>query len=169
MSRVEEAANGTEKLQEASPEREYLTFLLGVEEYAAPVEAVREIRPWEPVTRVPNAYPYEMGLVNVRGAIVPVIDLRHRLGLAVLPPGPHAVVIHFVLGQRGQERVIGGLVDALRDVLKVPAHLEQPVPSTQKNNPTTRFARGVVEYDKRMLVLLDLRQALDAPETIKPV
>ncbi|ABC27366.1 Chemotaxis signal transduction protein [Hahella chejuensis KCTC 2396] len=144
---------------QAEQENEYLTFSLADEEYAAPIMLVKEIRAWEPVTRVPYAEPWECGLINVRGAIVPIIDLRKRIGLTKLEYNKHTVVVMFAFDSGGRERVRGAVIDALNDVVRFPSSKIQPSPELRKRK-ATQFAQGVVEYDGRMIVMLDLIRAL---------
>ncbi len=148
--------------QEAVEEsEEFLTFRLGQEEYAVSIMRVKEIRAWEPVTRVPHAKPWECGLINVRGAIVPIIDLRKRIGLADLTYTKHTVVIMFGLENAGRERVQGAVVDALTDVARLLPSQVQPSPQLNRGRQV-HFAQGVVEHEGRMIVMLDLLKALDA-------
>ena len=141
--------------------REYLTFRLDAEEYAVPIEKVKEIRAWEPVTRVPHAASFECGLINVRGAIVPILDLRRRLGVKAPDYDRHTVVIMFSLpGVNGRERVCGAVVDALSDVVRLADTEIQPPPQLSRRK-SMRFAAGVVEHKERMIVLLDVNGALN--------
>ena len=139
---------------------EYLTFKLNQEEYAVPITKVKEIRAWEPVTRIPHAKSWECGLVNVRGAIVPIFDLRKRIGLTDVAYTSHTVVIMFSIELRGKERVQGVVVDALTDVVKFSSSQIQPSPQIRASRPL-RFAQGVVEYEGRMVIMLDLMKALE--------
>jgi purine-binding chemotaxis protein CheW len=141
--------------------REYLTFRLDEEEYAVPIGQVKELRAWEPVTRVPHAAAYECGLINVRGAIVPVLDLRKRLGFKAQAYNRHTVVIMFSLpGPQGKDRTSGAVVDALSDVVRFPDHAIQPPPQLSRKQ-SMRFAAGVIEHNNRMIVLLDVAGALN--------
>ena len=138
---------------------EYLTFSLAREEYAVPIMKVKEIRAWEPVTRVPHSAAWECGLINVRGAIVPIIDLRKRIGLKKFDYNKHTVVIMFSIEDQGKEKVQGAVVDELTDVVRFPTVQIQPAPEL-KRRKATQFAFGVVEYSGRMIVMLDLAKAL---------
>ncbi len=148
-------------------EREYLTFSLGSETYALDILRVREIRSWETVTRVPFAEPWECGLVNVRGAIVPVTDLRRRLGLSPRPFDKHTVVI--LVGRRENERdkTCGLVVDQLNDVISAPATRIQDAPRF-RSRIDMRFVRGLTEHAGRMVILLNLDTLFDTTATPSP-
>ncbi|WP_369600275.1 chemotaxis protein CheW [Hahella sp. SMD15-11] len=110
--------------------REYLTFSLGDEVYAIDILRVREIRSWETVTRVPFADPWECGLVNVRGAIVPVTDLRRRLSLNTRPFDKHTVVILVGRRENDRDKTCGLVVDQLNDVISAAATRIQDAPGS---------------------------------------
>ena len=158
-----EAVTDNEKDATDQPQaqlREYLTFQLEREEYAVPINEVKEIRAWEPVTRIPNSQPWECGLVNIRGAIVPIMDMRKRLDLPAVPFNRHTVVILFTLeNAAGKSRTAGAVVDALSDVLRFADHDVQPPPQLKRRR-SLRFARGVIEHDQHMVVVLDVHAAL---------
>lgn len=140
--------------------REFLTFRLDGEEYAVPIEKVTEIRAWEAVTRVPNSEAWECGLINIRGAIVPIIDMRLRLGIAPKAYTKHTVVVLFTLvDAQGRERTRGVVVDELSDVMRFPESRIQPPPQLSPK-PSLRFAQGVVEHQDRMIVMLNISEAL---------
>lgn len=140
--------------------QEYLTFRLDQEEFAVPIGLVKEIRAWEPVTRIPHAADYECGLVNIRGAIVPILDLRKRLALPAAPCSKHTVVVLFALSDtQGKTRTCGAVVDALSDVVRFRDRDIQPPPQLARRR-SLRFASGVVEHGQRMVVMLDSDLAL---------
>ncbi len=101
---------------------QFLSLVLGDEEYAVDILRVQEIRSWEPVSRIPNVAAYEKGVVNLRAAIVPSIDLRARFGLPHLEYSALTVVVVVVLQsitQTGKTRVMGVVVDSVSDVMDV--------------------------------------------------
>ncbi len=164
MSEVEDEEN----LEQAAPEeeaREYLTFRLEGEEYAVPIEKVKEIRAWEAVTRVPHSERWECGLINIRGAIVPIIDMRLRLSLPAKAYTKHTVVVLFsFMGPQGKEKTVGVVVDELSDVVRFQdTHIQQPPQLSRRRS--MRFAAGVVEHDSRMIVLLDINAAIAQDES----
>jgi purine-binding chemotaxis protein CheW len=134
-----------------------ITFRLDGEEFGLPVETVREVIRVGDITRVPQAPPHIRGVTNLRGRILPVVEIRSRLGLAPLVPRSTARVI--VVEVRG--RVLGLLVDSVAQVQKLPADRLVAAPDEVKSAHTT-YLTGVVHMDERLIILLDLALALDA-------
>jgi purine-binding chemotaxis protein CheW len=135
-----------------------ITFRLDGEEFGLPVETVREVIRVGDVTRVPQAPAHIRGVTNLRGRILPVVEIRTRLGLAPLVPRSTARII--VVEVRG--RVLGLLVDSVAQVQKLPADRLVAAPDEVKSAHTT-YLTGVVHLDDRLIILLDLALALDAP------
>lgn len=134
---------------------QYLTVNLAHEEYAIDILAVREIRGWTPVTRIPQAPSYVLGVLNLRGAIVPVLDLRLRFGLAREEYGATTVtVIVTVAG-----RLFGVVVDAVSDVLDVQPEQVRPVPD-MGTTVDTEYLKGLTAVEERMVLLLDVDKLL---------
>jgi purine-binding chemotaxis protein CheW len=139
-----------------------ITFRLDGEEFGLPVETVREVIRVGDITRVPQAPPHIRGVTNLRGRILPVVEIRTRLGLAPLVPRSTARVI--VTEVRG--RVLGLLVDSVAQVQKLPADRLVAAPDEVTSAHTT-YLTGVVHLDGRLIILLDLALALDASATPK--
>lgn len=134
---------------------QYLTVNLLAEEYGIDILAVREIRGWTPVTRIPQAPHYVLGVLNLRGAIVPVLDLRLRFGLEREEYGPTTVtVIVTVAG-----RLFGVVVDAVSDVLEVAGDAIRPVPD-MGTAVDTEYLKGLTSAGERMVLLLDVDKLL---------
>jgi purine-binding chemotaxis protein CheW len=140
----DEAATRTAPLQQ-------LTFALAEEEYAVDILAVREIRGWSHVTRIPQAPDYVLGVLNLRGAIVPVMDLRLRFGLVRESYGDTTVMIIVAIG----ERLFGIVVDAVSDVIDIDPAAIKPVPDMGAV-VDTRYLKGLATYQERMVMLLDV-------------
>lgn len=138
---------------------EYLTFTLGEEHYGVDILKVQEIRGYDAVTRLPDAPDYIKGVINLRGTIVPVIDLRLKLRLAQARYDSFTVMI--VLNV--EERVVGIVVDSVSDV--VPLSGEQ-IRATPEFGAAvdTRCISGIGTLDDRMLILLDIETLLDSAE-----
>ncbi len=134
---------------------EYLSFRLGDEDYGVDILKVQEIRGWEPVTRIPNAPPYVRGVLNLRGAIVPVYDLRQRLGMESRGYDKETVVI--VVRAQGEEgeKSIGLVVDAVSDVMRADADAIRPAPEFGARLDA-EFLVGMMTVDDRMVMLLDV-------------
>ncbi|MBY0430274.1 MAG: chemotaxis protein CheW, partial [Rhodospirillales bacterium] len=108
----------------ASPEFQAISFTIGDEEYACDIMAIREIRGWSRTTSLPNAAPYMRGVINLRGIIVPIFDLRARFGMGVCEPTKTHVVIIVNVGNK----VMGVLVDTVSDIISVRHDAIAPVP-----------------------------------------
>lgn len=143
----------------SSASKEYLSFALGGEEYAIDILCVREIRGYEPVTRIANAPPFVKGVTNLRGAIVPIVDLRLRFGLEAADYGPFTVVIVLDLGTR----TVGVVVDTVSDVVTLEDGQIQPPPAFVAG-VANAFIRGLAGQGAQMLVVLDIVGMMLAPE-----
>ncbi|WP_298831745.1 chemotaxis protein CheW [uncultured Piscinibacter sp.] len=138
---------------------EFLTFRLGDEEYGIDILRVQEIRSYEPPTRIANAPAFIKGVVNLRGVIVPIVDLRMKLGCASAEYNAFTVVI--VLNVRG--RVVGAVVDSVSDVLELPAGSIKPAPELSCAIDSG-FITGIGAVrngngdgaSERMLILMDI-------------
>src|SRR5271170_4619992 len=108
--------------------QQYLTFMLAGEEYGVDILRVQEIKGWDRATRIPHTPDYVLGVINLRGAVVPILDLRRRFGLEATDFGPTTVVIVVrVMSGRG-ERTVGVVVDAVSEVYNVDAADTKPPP-----------------------------------------
>jgi purine-binding chemotaxis protein CheW len=104
----------------------YLAFWLGKEEFAVPVGRIREIIPWQEITPVPQAASYVLGVINLRGKVVPVMDLRLRLGMASQERGPRACIVVMQPDARRARSPIGVVVDGVSEVLQIqPGEVEE--------------------------------------------
>jgi purine-binding chemotaxis protein CheW len=139
----------------AAPPDEYLTFNLGSEDYGVDILRVQEIRGWEAITRIPNAPEYVRGVLNLRGAIVPVFDLRLRLGMPFREYKKETVVIILRVRAGESEKSIGLVVDTVSDVFRAHAHSIQPVPDFGMRF-NGEFLRGMTTASGRMVMLLDI-------------
>ncbi len=132
-----------------------LTFVLGSETYGVDILRVQEIRGWSAVTKIPNSPPHVLGVLNLRGSIVPVVDLRKRFSLEQAEYTAITVII--VLSVRGEagRRDFGVVVDGVSDVVDVQASAVRPTPDLGCRAATDHI-RGLVPVNDRMVVLLDL-------------
>lgn len=138
---------------------QFLSFTLGNEEYGVDILRVQEIRSWEPVSRIPNVPSYEKGVVNLRGAIVPILDLRERFQLGHSRYGPMTVVMVLQVQVAGKTRVMGVVVDAVSDVIDVDKRTIQGAPNFGAK-VSTEFINGLVSVNGRMVMLLDVDKLL---------
>ena len=138
-----------------------LTFVLGNETYGVDILRVQEIRGWSAVTKIPNSAPHVLGVLNLRGSIVPVVDLRKRFSLEQAEYT--AVTVIIVLSVRGQagRRDFGVVVDGVSDVVDVQASAVRPTPDLGCRAATDHI-RGLVPVNDRMVVLLDLDRLIGA-------
>ena len=130
---------------------EFLTFRLGAEEYGIDILKVQEIRSYEPPTRIANAPPFIKGVVNLRGVIVPIVDLRLKLACPTADYNDFTVVI--VLNVKG--RVVGAVVDSVSDVLALDTESIKPAPE-MNSEVDMGFITGIGSREGRMLILLDI-------------
>ena len=142
---------------------EYLSFTLGNEHYGVDILKVQEIRGYDAVTRVPDAPDYIKGVINLRGTIVPVIDLRVKLRLDEARYDAFTVMI--VLNV--EDRVVGIVVDSVSDVIPLNAEQIRPTPEFGAA-VDTRFISGIGTQDDRMLILLDIETLLDTADLGQP-
>ncbi len=139
---------------------QFLSFVLGDEEYAVDILRVQEIRSWEPVSRIPNVPAYEKGVVNLRGAIVPIIDLRERFGLNHLAYSPLTVVVVLQsTTDEGKMRIMGVVVDSVSDVIDVDKKTIQSPPDFG-TKVSTEFINGLISVNERMVMLLEVNKLL---------
>ena len=130
---------------------EFLTFRLGAEEYGIDILKVQEIRSYEQPTRIANAPSFIKGVVNLRGVIVPIVDLRVKLNCETVEYNSFTVVI--VLNVKG--RVVGAVVDSVSDVLELGAGTIKQAPEMHTSVDTS-FITGIGSVNDRMLILMDI-------------
>ncbi|MCW8884648.1 MAG: chemotaxis protein CheW [Motiliproteus sp.] len=152
--------------QDSSPttsDPQYLTFILENEEYGVDILKVHEIRGWAPATPIPNTPPFMKGVINLRGTIVPIIDLRERFGLEALEYGPTTVVIVLnVVSERG-EQIMGMVVDAVSDTYSIADSTLRPAPD-MGGVISIDFINGLATIDNKMVIILDIDHLLSAEE-----
>ncbi|MEM8788102.1 MAG: chemotaxis protein CheW [Pseudomonadota bacterium] len=129
--------------------RQFVTFTVGDGLYGVPIGHVREIRHWTPVTALPNQPAHTKGVLNLRGTIVPVHDVRAMFGATPRDPDENDVIVIVWVGTRA----VGILTDAVSDIISVPETQIKPVPVAQAG---TGAANGLVTCDQGMVALLDL-------------
>jgi purine-binding chemotaxis protein CheW len=139
---------------------QYLTFIMDNEEYGVDILKVQEIRGWEACTEIPNAAPYVKGVLNLRGTIVPVIDLRVRFALKKADFSEITVVIVLKLMQGGKEKVMGIVVDAVSDVHSISESQINNSPDLG-DNQNSCFITGLGQVEDKMLILLCLQDLLE--------
>jgi purine-binding chemotaxis protein CheW len=140
---------------------QFLTFILAREEYGVEILRVQEIRGWSRVTPLPNSPSYLKGVINLRGTIVPIIDLRERFGMDSLKYGSTTVVIVVRVESDDQDRVMGLVVDAVSEVYTVAREQCQP-PQDFGGNLDDKFVKSLASIDDNMIIILDVDAFLTA-------
>ena len=138
---------------------QFISFAIGEDQYGVDIMAVREIKGWSDITHLPKQPEYVRGVLNLRGAIVPIVDLRCRFGQGLTETTSLHIVIIVQIGGRQ----IGLVGDRVLDIVSVDAAQIQPVPRTAHTN-TTDFLSGLVMHDNTMIALIDLPNLLSVQE-----
>ena len=157
-----------DKISFATDGSQYLTFCLGDEEYGVEILKVQEIRGYSAITPIPNTPRYLKGVMNLRGTIVPVVDLRAKFSMAEAEYNQFTVIIVVMVGTK----VMGLVVDAVSDVLNIPKTDIQPTPDFG-GQVDAEFIEGLAKAGEKLVVLLDIDKVLgdeelhelDAPAT----
>jgi len=147
------------KSQAHSAAGEYLTFVLGAEEYGLEILKVQEIRGYDAVTNIANTPEFIKGVVNLRGKIVPIVDLRIKFQLGKVEYNEFTVVIILSLGNR----VVGIVVDGVSDVLALKEDQIREVPSLV-TSIDTKYIVGLATVEERMLILVDIEQLMSSQD-----
>ncbi len=143
----------------AAATSQFLTFVLGAEAFGVEILKVQEIRGYSAVTRIPNTPPYIKGVINLRGTVVPVVDLRAKFSMEPGEYNKFTVIIVVTVGSK----VIGLVVDAVSDVLDIPPSEIRMAPDLGVR-VDTRFISGMASVGERLTVLLDIDRLLSEDE-----
>lgn len=138
---------------------QYLSFVLAGGEYAVEILQVQEIRGWTPVTWIPNTPKYVEGILNMRGAIVPIVDLRIRFGMERVEYGPTTVIVVLKANHGNSKRIVGIVVDGVTDVHNLSEDDIKPVPDFGET-VHTEFIKGMATLAEKMAVVLDVDRLL---------
>lgn len=152
------ATGSAATLQADDASEEFLTFALGEEEYGVEILKVQEIRGYDTVTRLPDAPAYIKGVINLRGTIVPVIDMRLKFHLAA----EYTVLTVMIVLNVG-DRVVGMVVDSVSDVVRLCGEQIRAVPELGATIDR-QFLTGIGTLDERMLILLDIERLMTSAE-----
>ena len=134
---------------------QFLTFTLGDEEYGVDILKVQEIKGYVPTTRIPNSPPEVTGVLNLRGTIVPIVDLRRKFNLPEIEYDQFTAIVVVVV----QSKVMGMIVDSVSEVVSIPASEIQPPPEFG-NSMTSSLLRGMAKMGDKLTILLDIEQVL---------
>ncbi|MDO9366254.1 MAG: chemotaxis protein CheW [Methylotenera sp.] len=155
------AAISTINTKEKSAAGEYLTFILGTEEYGLEILKVQEIRGYDAVTQIANTPDFIKGVVNLRGKIVPIVDLRIKFHLSKVEYNEFTVVIILNLS----DRVIGIVVDGVSDVTALKEEQIREVPALV-TSIDTKYIVGLATVESQMLILVDIEQLMSSQEMV---
>lgn len=146
-------------VEDESVAQQLLTFTVEQEEYGVDIMTVREIKGWTETTRLPNSPQYLRGVMNLRGLIIPIFDMRTRFSLGTTEATPKHVVIILAVGERN----IGILVDTVSDILDVNTDDVKPAPTTD-TRVDAAFISGLISLEDRMVILLDVDKLFDTQQ-----
>lgn len=143
-----------------SDEMQVVVFKLGTDEYCVPVFQAREIQTYSTPTRIPNTPDFVEGIINLRGQIIPILDLKKRFGSGTTQIDTNTRII--IIEMEGE--VLGILVDSVSEVLKIPQNRFEPPPQAVKTSINNNYISGIGKVDNRLLILIDLDKVLNEQE-----
>ena len=147
--------------------QQYLSFLIESEEFAVNILAVKEIRGWEKVTPIPNTPDYVKGFINLRGRVVPIIDLRQRFNMAVKDYTSTTVVIILNMDETNQNsELVGIIVDAVSEVYDIKLGDIRPSPKLG-GHIDARYINGIAEIGESNIILTDVMSLLDTEQLLQ--
>ena len=150
-----EFENNTSTAQSDKDLLQLVSFVVGSEEYAIPILAVQEINRMMDITKVPQSPPFVEGVINLRGKVIPVVDLRKRFGMTVKEStGDERIIVVEVQGEV-EARVIGFTVDKVNRVLRIGSDIVEPAPS-MASGADSEYVQGVGKLEEGLLILLSL-------------
>jgi len=139
---------------------QYLTFIMADEEYGVDILSVKEIRNWDSATPIPNSPDHVRGVINLRGTIVPIIDLRQCFGMKAIEYGPLTVVLVLQVTSERGKREVGIVVDAVSDVYSLDESQVKPAPDMGAAI-NIDFIKGLASIDEKMVILLNIDRLLN--------
>jgi purine-binding chemotaxis protein CheW len=142
-------------MNEANDGSEFVTFFVGEQEYCIDIMSLREIRGWTPATALPDAPHYVRGVINLRGSVLPIIDLAKRLDLVPEEPSERSVVMITQIG----EQVVGLLADAVSDILTIDPSTIQSTPEMSQDSSFS-FVKGLLAMEDRMISVIALESII---------
>lgn len=160
MTAVQTHAHTEQLMDAGSLADQYLTFMLDGEEYGIEILQIQEIKGWDTVTPVPNVPDYVLGVMNLRGAIVPVMDLRKRFNLETIKFTPTTVVIVVKVTDEDSERIVGIVADAVSEVYRFNKEDVQ-LPPDLGNSASTEYVSGLVAVGDKMVILLQINKLVN--------
>lgn len=141
---------------------QFLTFTVANAEYGVDIMSVREIKGWAEITRLPNRPEYMRGVMNLRGVIIPIFDLRCRFGLGITEANEKNVVIILAV----EERIVGILVDTVSDIIHIAQAEIKPAPRNEDLSGHGHYVSGLIPLESRMVVLLQIADLFRPEEAL---
>jgi purine-binding chemotaxis protein CheW len=133
-----------------------VSFNLGEEEFGVDITKVKEINRMVEITRVPNTPEFVIGVINLRGKVIPIINLRHRLGMELVDHDKNTRIVVI----EHENKTIGFIVDNVNEVLRISKNITEPPPQ-MSDNVDTQFITSIGKLEDRLLILLDLEKVID--------
>lgn len=143
-----------------SEQLEFVTFVAGKQSFCIEITQIREIRRWSPATVLPHSPPHVLGVINLRGAVIPIIDLAVQLGFEKITPTERHVIIITAIN----DRIVGLLVESVSEILGVSADKLRETPRGTEDE-TTRAISGIIPIGDDMTKIINLH-ALDTPKAL---
>ena len=147
-----------ESISDTAGTKEFVSFAIGDDQYGVDILAVREIKEWSIITRLPKQPDYVRGVLNLRGVMVPIVDLRCRFGQGLTETTP----LHIVVVVQIDERLVGLLVDRVLDIVAFEMSKIQAVPKIVQSS-RAGFLAGFISHDGNLIALIDLPSLLAMP------
>jgi purine-binding chemotaxis protein CheW len=141
----------------AGKQIEFVTLVAGGQSFCIEITQIREIRRWTPVTLLPHSPSYVLGVINLRGAVIPILDLAAKLGFRAIEPTERHVIIIIAI----EERIVGLLVESVSEILGISSEMVRETPRTQEDE-STRAINGIIPTGDDMIKILSLEALLPA-------
>ncbi|MGJ8589756.1 MAG: chemotaxis protein CheW [Yoonia sp.] len=141
----------------AAKQIEFVTLVAGGQSFCIEITQIREIRRWTPVTLLPHSPSYVLGVINLRGAVIPILDLATKLGFRAIEPTERHVIIIISI----EERIVGLLVESVSEILGVSSDMVRETPRTEEDE-STRAISGIIPAGDDMIKILSLEALLPA-------
>ncbi|TRO77883.1 chemotaxis protein CheW [Desulfuromonas acetexigens] len=142
---------------------QYLTFKLDDEVFALGIDKVREVLDYTSVTKVPQTPDFMRGVINLRGSVVPVVDMRLKFGMAKTEKTVNTCIIIVEINLEGETTVLGALADSVQEVLDLEPHQIEPAPKIG-TKLRTEFIRGMGKRDEQFIIILDIDKVFSSEE-----
>ncbi|PJI84935.1 CheW protein [Yoonia maricola] len=136
---------------------EFVTLVAGGQSFCIEITQIREIRRWSPVTLLPHSPAYVLGVINLRGAVIPILDLAAKLGFSTITPTERHVIIITAI----EERIVGLLVESVSEILGAQTDMVRETPKTEED-ATTRAVDGIIPVGDNMIKIINLDALLQS-------